>query len=245
MLKKVFISIVVLLAVAYLAVAMTTFNRAPADAVCGGVEFRFDTIGQQDAGFITQEGLKRLLQAHKLYPQGKKMDSIRCRDMEACLEKSPFIRSAECYKTSSGRVCVEVMPRVPVLRVMADNGEQFYLDTTDEIIPGAGYVVHLPVVTGTVTRETASRLLHDLSLCIQQDAFWADQIEQIHVTPSGELEMAPRVGDHIIFLGKPKNVADKLERLKTFYKKALNKVGWNKYSRISLEFNNQIICTKK
>ena len=88
MLKKVFISIVVLLAVAYLAVAMTTFNRAPADAVCSGVEFRFDTVGQQDAGFITQEGLKRLLQAHKLYPQGKKMDSIRCRDMEACLEKS-------------------------------------------------------------------------------------------------------------------------------------------------------------
>ena len=47
------------------------------------------------------------------------------------------------------------------------------------------------------------------------------------------------------FWESPNNVADKLERLKTFYKKALNKVGWNKYSRISLEFNNQIICTKK
>ena len=37
---------------------------------------------------------------------------------------------------------------------------------------------------------------------------------------------------------------DKLDRLKTFYGKALNEVGWNKYSRISLEFSNQIICTK-
>ena len=35
------------------------------------------------------------------------------------------------------------------------------------------------------------------------------------------------------------------EKLKTFYEKGLNQVGWNKYSRISLEFNNQIICTKK
>ena len=55
----------------------------------------------------------------------------------------------------------------------------------------------------------------------------------------------PRVGDHIVYLGKLDQFEDKLDRLKVFYKKALNEVGWNKYSRISLEFNNQIICTKR
>ena len=34
-------------------------------------------------------------------------------------------------------------------------------------------------------------------------------------------------------------------RMRTFYQSALNRVGWNKYERISIEFNNQIICTKK
>ncbi|HJC97601.1 MAG TPA: cell division protein FtsQ, partial [Candidatus Phocaeicola merdavium] len=29
------------------------------------------------------------------------------------------------------------------------------------------------------------------------------------------------------------------------YEKVLSQVGWNKYERISVEFNNQIICTKK
>jgi cell division protein FtsQ len=53
------------------------------------------------------------------------------------------------------------------------------------------------------------------------------------------------VGEHIIFLGKPGNYDSKFERLETFYKKGLNQIGWNKYSRISLEFENQIICTKK
>ena len=245
MLKKILISIVVLLAIAYLAVAMTRFNQKPSGVICNGVDYVLDSGVRQDSGFVTPAGLKRLLQAHKLYPQGKTMDSIRCRDIETCLEKSPFVKNAECYKTPSGRVCVEVEQRVPVLRVMADNGEQFYMDTTDEIIPSAGYAVHLPVVTGAVTKKTAPKLLHDLSLCIQQDEFWANQIEQIHVTPAGELEIAPRVGEHIVFLGKPKDVAVKLARLKIFYKKALNKVGWNKYFHISLEFNNQIICTKK
>jgi cell division protein FtsQ len=55
----------------------------------------------------------------------------------------------------------------------------------------------------------------------------------------------PRVGEHIIFLGKAGDYDQKFERLEKFYKKALNEIGWNKYSRISLEFDNQIICTKK
>ena len=33
--------------------------------------------------------------------------------------------------------------------------------------------------------------------------------------------------------------------MRLFYEKALNRVGWNKYSRINVEFDNQIICTRR
>ena len=79
---------------------------------------------------------------------------------------------------------------------------------------------------------------------MQNNPFWDAQIEQIHVLPGKDIELVPRVGDHIVYLGKLEHFEDKLDRLKTFYGKALNEVGWNKYSRISLEFSNQIICTK-
>ena len=69
--------------------------------------------------------------------------------------------------------------------------------------------------------------------------------EGFNVLPGKEIELVPRVGNHIIYLGKLEHFEDKLKRLKTFYEKGLNQVGWNKYSRISLEFGNQIICTKK
>ena len=36
----------------------------------------------------------------------------------------------------------------------------------------------------------------------------------------------------------------KMDRLEKFYKYGLSKAGWNKYSYIDLEFDNQIICTK-
>lgn len=68
----------------------------------------------------------------------------------------------------------------------------------------------------------------------------------------------PRVGDHIVCLGplpayKGKNgekeiqefMARKMGRLVKFYKYGLNNVGWNKYSYIDIQFDNQIICRKR
>ena len=78
-----------------------------------------------------------------------------------------------------------------------------------------------------------------------QDKFWQNQIVQINVLADGTLELVPRVGDHIIYLGMPVGVERKLERMRKFYLYGLNKAGWNKYSYISVEFDNQIICKKR
>ena len=80
---------------------------------------------------------------------------------------------------------------------------------------------------------------------MQQNPFWDAQIEQIYICADQTVELVPRVGDHLIYLGELKDYDRKLDRLKEFYQKALNKVGWNKYSRINVEFDNQIICTKR
>jgi len=57
--------------------------------------------------------------------------------------------------------------------------------------------------------------------------------------------MVPRVGEHIIYLGRPDHIERKLDRLEKFYRYGLSKAGWNKYSYINLEFDNQIICKRK
>ena len=80
--KKIFILIGILLALVYLVVAMTWFNREPSDVVCSGVELRLQSNAHH-ADFITQAGLKDLLEKGKLYPMGWRMDSVRCRDIEA------------------------------------------------------------------------------------------------------------------------------------------------------------------
>ena len=42
-----------------------------------------------------------------------------------------------------------------------------------------------------------------------------------------------------------KFIKKKLDRTEKFYRYGLSKVGWNKYSYIDVEFDNQIICKRK
>jgi len=243
MLKRLCVFLFLVLTAAYLVIAVTVLNAKSADAVCSGMELVIrDSI---DYGFITKREVIRLLDRKKLSPIGKPMTDINTRLLEDELREHPLIGNAECYRTSSGRIGIEIEQRLPILRVMPANGEQYYIDDQAHTMPVPGSAADVAIVTGSVDKSFAVNELYELGMFLQRNPMWKAQIQQIHVTPARELELVPRVGDHILFLGKPGNYGNKFERLKTFYKKGLNEIGWNKYSRISLEFDNQIICTKK
>ena len=243
MLKKVFIFLFLILITVYLVIAVTVLNAKPIEQVCAGMELVInDSI---DYGFISKREVLRLLNGKKLSPIGKNMNEINTRQLEDELKQHPLIGNAECYRTSSNRIGIEITQRLPILRVMASNGENYYIDDKAHTMPVPNSAANVAIVTGQVDKSFAQKELYELGMFLQKHPLWKAQIQQINVTASKELELVPQVGDHIIFLGKPGNYENKFDRLKTFYKKGLNEVGWNKYSRISLEFSNQIICTKK
>jgi len=244
MIKKILLLTVLLLIIAYLIIAITAFNNKSDDQTCKNIELIIkDSV---NAGFITENEIASLLKEEGVYPVGRKMDRIQTRKLEKTLAEHPLIERAECYKTPGGKICMEVSQRLPILRIMNNKGESFYLDNQGKIIPPeASCTAHLAIVTGYAEKSFTMRNLYKFGVFLQNDKFWNAQIEQINITPTREIELIPRVGDHIVFLGKIDNFEEKLERLKIFYEKALNKVGWNKYERINLEFSNQIICTKR
>lgn len=238
MIKRILILCILLAVTAYLIVAVTVFNRKPENQVCKGMELVVkDSI---DYGFITETEVKNLLKQKK-----KRIGTINVRLLEETLSRHPFISKAECYLTSGGKVGIEVYQRIPILRIMSSNGDNYYIDQSGKIMSAAGKSVHVAVATGFIDRKFAQNELYQLGLYLQQNPFWKAQVEQINVTPRKELEIVPRVGDHILFLGKATDFEEKFSKLQTFYSKVLNRIGWNKYERISIEFNNQIIGTKK
>lgn len=243
MVKRIFIIIVLLLVTVYLGAAFTVLNRKPSGRICQ--EVKVIVKDSANTSFITSSEVITLLKKKRLYPKEVLMDSICSKEIELELEKNPFVESAECYKTPMNVLCIQVNQRVPILRVMNTSGESYYIDSQGEVIPNAGSPAHLAVATGYIDKGFAMNELYQFALMLRKDPFWEKQIEQINVTSDRELELVPRVGDHILFLGKSDNVEEKLSKLKVFYRKGLNQVGWNKYSRISLEFDNQVICKRK
>ena len=118
------------------------------------------------------------------------------------------------------------------------------MDTYGNIMPNTQYVSDLVVATGQISRPYAQKVLSRVGNFLIRNKLWFCQAEQINVLPDGTIEMIPRVGEHIVYLGQPTGLTRKFSRLEKFYKYGLSQAGWNKYSYISVEFDNQIICKK-
>jgi cell division protein FtsQ len=77
---------------------------------------------------------------------------------------------------------------------------------------------------------------------ISEDEFWRAQITQLDIDRKGRIFILPQIGSQTIEFGTAENLDVKLKKLKLFYKEILPQMGWNKYKRVSLEFEGQIIA---
>ena len=243
MIKRILILLTLVVMAVYAIAAAVLFSKKPEQEVCKGMSLAIkDSI---DYGFTTEQQRKSVLKKKGLFPEGKNLKDINVRSIAKFLAHYPCIKNAECYITSGNKVNIEIYQRIPVIRVISDNGDNYYIDDEGKVMDYTDQAVHVAIATGFIDRKFAQKELYELGKYIRTIPFWKSQVEQIHVTPKNEIEIVPRVGDHILFLGKIDDYSEKFSKLQKFYKEALNEVGWNKYNRINVEFGNQIICTKK
>lgn len=229
---------------AYLVLAMTAFNKPKLhSSVCNKVQISIEYTEPQ--GFLNENDIRQQLADAHISPIGKPMNEVSVRQIEEKLNSLPLIEQAECYKTQAGHLCINVRQRVPVVRVMADNGDDYFVDNHGEAIKSPGYTCDVIVATGCISPAYAKKHLASVASEILASSFWKNQVVQLNVLSDGSVELIPRVGDHIAYLGQPTDVDRKLSRLLTFYQQGLSQTGWNKYSRISVEFDNQIVCKRR
>lgn len=255
--KKLILLMLDVILLVYVFVAMISFNKPDESKnVCTEVNI---VIADQNAnGFLTANEVKKLMKDSRMYPLNFRMTDIQPRLIEDLLCKSPFVKTAECYKTKDNKVFVSITQRLPVIRIKSERGDDYYLDDKGGIMPNTSYTSDLIIATGNIRQSFARNYIAPMANIIMANDLWKNLIEQINVLPDGGIEIVPRIGDHVVFLGympqtryasKRKEkieafVNTKLTRLEKFYKYGLSQVGWNKYPYISLEFDNQIICKK-
>ncbi len=242
--KKTAIITIDLLVGIYLVLAMTAFNKPDETKdVCTYVHIEIER--DLTDGFLDEKAIRLMLRHSGLTMDSLLMKDINTRKVEEVLQGHELIDHVDCYKAINGVVCIKVHQRVPVIRVMADNHEDYYVDSQGGIIDRKTYIGNQIVATGAITKKYASEVLAPVADIIRANDLWKNQIVQLNVLDDGSLELIPRVGDHIAYLGQPVDIEKKLERLRKFYRYGLNEAGWNRYSRISVEYGNQIICKKR
>ena len=163
--------------------------------------------------------------------------------IEKALNEHPYIKKAEIYTDQTGKVNLSLKNRIPFVRVI-NNSDDFYLDSKMTMFPiNDNYTENVLIITGEfiLTNSKAKKLI----TLINNNEFWRSQITQIHFIAEEDVILITRVGDQLIEFGDLNNQEDKLNNLNIFYKKVMPVQGWDKYSKVSLKFNNQIVCTKK
>lgn len=255
---RVAIAAVDVLLAAYVVAAVTAFNKPDKSAMtCSAVNI--SVADGSDNGFVDAEEVKRRLVTEGLYPIGRPIDEVTSRSIEEHLKKSPFVKTAECYKTADGTVKIYVTQLMPVLRIKAADGSDYYVDDKNSIMPRSDYVSDLIIATGHITKSYATNSLAVLGRTLMSNDVWASLVEQIHVNDDGTVDLVPRLGGHIVHIGAlPTTPAykdgghaveeftrRKMQTLEAFYRYGLSVAGWNKYSYVNIEFDNQIICRRR
>jgi len=209
-----------------------------------------DTLNSR---FVTDSDIRAMFRSEGLQLQGYPLSEINTRELESRLEKNAYIKRAEVNTDVTGRMEIRLEQRIPLVRIMPDGREGFYLDIEGKVLPlSKQFVPHIMLVSGKIehpdnARQEGKQLdeIHQFSAYISEHPFWSEQIVQLYVNRRGEYELIPRVGAHQILLGSMKQWERKLRNLELLYKQGLSNYGWNSYRTINLKYTNQVICTKR
>lgn len=212
------------------------------DLVCEHIIVQVEN--RENYSFIKAENIASFLNNNGIKCVGLKTSEINLLEVENTVKKIKVVRDAVCYFNMKGDLYVKVWQRIPQYRVKSLSGD-YFVDDNREIFPAnSSTVAYVPLITGKLSTDFATNQLFDLISFIENDRFLATAFTQITVNDE-RVSLIPRVGNFVVVLGDIDNFESKLTKYKTFIKKVYKYKEWNKYSVISLEYKNQVVCTKR
>lgn len=187
---------------------------------------------------------------------GCSMNKLPKKEIITALVASPFIEKAQINFGLHGTLNIRVTQTTAIIRVINMASKHYYIDYKGNLIPTGTSPVRLPVATGYISPkiepigdvfEEGHELLHDLYLIAKEigsNPFMNALTEQIYVNRDKKYELIAKAGIKNIVLGDASNLKEKFEKLKLFYEQKLPYIDRNKYKKLDISFDNQIIAQK-
>ncbi len=224
------------------------------------------SIQRQGNILITEEDVMDIIGNGNQQLIGKSFAEINLEDMENRLKNDGYVADANVYSRIPGSLYIEINQRAPLVRIVNQQYEHFYISTDghlmalhpDVVIPAILATGMIPdsldpnivlrkiscIPAEEISQVSPLEIIYNLALSIQANEFLKAQIEQIYINEMLQAEMIPKVGNHLIVFGDLTNMQGKLYKLIAFYKKGIRYSGWDIYQTINLKYKNQVVCTK-
>ncbi len=257
---KKLLKILFLIPILYLIAMPVYYAASSSSKLCS--EIVISIADSADYHFVTRRQLLNLAYGRNEKILGLPLSKVSAQDIENRINVLRELKVAEVYTTVDGALHLYVDQRNPVMRIIPDEGGDFFLDDEGYLFRKRNlYNPRLHIVEGninitpamldsvsvldTLIRGTILKDAFHFVKYINRDNFWSAQIDQIHVDANDEINLIPRVGNHIIHLGTFEDFESKLNNLEALYEDVMPVVGWNKYSTINLEYKDQVVCRKR
>ena len=235
---------------------ITAAMRAQEAGVCNGYSIQIEGF-KEGMLFTSKEQIAALLKAAtKGDVKGQPKSEFNLPVIEDLLEQSAWVYNADLYFDNNNVLHANVTERKPLARVFTNVGTSFYIDEAAKQIPLSDKVsLDLPVFTGYPSKKIMngadSVLVQNViatASFINEDPFWNAQVAQIDINNCGAdcwtMSMIPVVGNHKVDLGDGTDIASKFHRLYLFYDQVLKRTGFDKYQKIDVQYNGQVIGVK-
>jgi len=213
--------------------------------------------------FISQEDVQSLIRESVPDLPNKPSSEVRIDMIEMMLERQIYVKDADVSMDLDGTLNVKVTPRRAICRIVDTSGYSCYMDESGFMIPWSpSYSPRKPVfmvknlsegnqilgknfnsadINDSVLKIKPLFGIHRLASYLDSSEFWNAIVDQVILGEN--LEIIPRAGGHRVILGDFSDIEEKLNKLLIFYRDGLNKVGWNKYSVINLQYKGQVVAS--
>ncbi|NMH88447.1 hypothetical protein HHX25_13115 [Flavivirga sp. Y03] len=198
-------------------------------------------IGENNL-FVSNETVSKLLIQKYGGVKNVPKETLDLNELENALKSNPMIKTAEVYVAVNGTLNAEIEQKVPIARVSTN--ASYYIDDEGSYMPlSTNYSARVPLVTGYVEKNNLKNI-HKVASKITRDEFLKKNVIEIHQSIDKVVYLKLRQCNFIVQLGDVNFLNKKINNLKAFYQKNLKEKTLNNYSKVNLQFDNQVVCTK-
>ena len=171
-------------------------------------------------------------------------DSISLSRIEQEIDKNTYVEKSQVYMKIGQELNVDIKQKEPIARVITSDSI-FYLDKNSNFMSLSKLKSsNVPLIFG-FSEYSDLKYLTEISLMIINDEFLNKNISQIFIKDDQKIDLKMRGNNTIIEFGNNNRLKNKIQNLKAFYNRAISKNEIDKYKKINLRFENQVVVVKK